>query len=181
MSLSSIKRKTAERLRAADKGLRAAAAVFTLLLAANALVYFAVLAPSSARLEACENKLDGLRKRRAEAVLFEKRKTLFAGLLRGVPSQKDMPILVKEYMQEARRRGLTVAAINYDMPKRGSGELAELAFTFPAEGRYPDIKRFIYEAETSDRLVGISGVKLESGKNGRVKLTMKLMTYVKGQ
>jgi Tfp pilus assembly protein PilO len=91
-----------------------------------------------------------------------------------------MPLLVKEFVQTARRLNLSVAAINYDMPKRGSGELTMLAFSFPAEGRYPDIKRFIYEVETSDRLVGVQDLKLES-ETGRVKMNVKLMTYVKGR
>ncbi len=59
-------------------------------------------------------------------------------------------------------------------------ELAMLAFSFPAEGKYPDIKRFIYEVETSDRLVGVQDLKLESD-TGRVKMNVKLMTYVKGR
>jgi Tfp pilus assembly protein PilO len=117
--------------------------------------------------------------RHAEAVLFKEQKPLFAGLLEGIPSQKDMPLFVKELEQTAKRLNLSVAAINYDIPQRESGELAMLTFSFPVEGRYPDIKRFIYEVETSVRPIGIQDVKLESDK-GRVKLQMKLMTYVRG-
>jgi len=73
-----------------------------------------------------------------------------------------------------------VAPINYDIPRRESGELAMLSFSFPVEGKYPDIKRFIYEVETSDQLIGIQDVSLESDQ-GTVKLQMKLMTYVRGK
>jgi Tfp pilus assembly protein PilO len=117
--------------------------------------------------------------RHAEAALFNEQKPLFAGLLAGIPAQKDMPLLVKELEQMAKRLNLSVAAINYDMPQRESGELAMLSFSFPVEGRYPDIKRFIYEVETSGRVIGIQDVKLDSDK-GRVKLQLKLMTYVRG-
>ena len=112
-------------------------------------------------------------------MLFNEQKPLFAGILAGIPAQKDMPLLVKELEQMAKRLNLTVAAINYDIPRRESGELAMLSFSFPVEGRYPDIKRFIYEVETSGRVIGIQDVKLDSDK-GRVKLEMKLMTYVRG-
>jgi Tfp pilus assembly protein PilO len=55
-----------------------------------------------------------------------------------------------------------------------------LTFTFPASGAYADVKRFIYEVETSKRLVGIQDLKLSSEK-GRVKLQMKLVTYIRGE
>lgn len=90
-----------------------------------------------------------------------------------------MPLLVKELVQMARSLNLVVATINYDIPRRESGALAMISFSFPVEGRYPDIKRFIYRVETSDRLIGIQDVKLDS-EQGQVKLQMKLMTYVRG-
>ena len=169
-----------EWLRQSSKNLRAAALIFAGLVLADLLVYFTLVVPSSAGLAAREAKYAELRKRHAEAVLFKKQKPLFAGIMAGIPAQKDMPLLVKEFVQTARRLNLSVAAVNYDMPKRGSGELAMLAFSFPAEGRYPDIKRFIYEVETSDRLIGVQDLKLESD-TGRVKMNVKLMTYVKGR
>jgi Tfp pilus assembly protein PilO len=154
--------------------------VFVGLLLADLLVYFVLLGPERTMLAGREAKYTELRKRHAEAVLFKKQKPLFAGIIAGVPSQQDMPLLVKEFVQTARELKLKVASVNYDIPKRGSGELTMLAFSFPAEGRYPEIKRFIYEVETSDRLIGIQDLKLESDQ-GTVKLALKLMTYVKGQ
>jgi Tfp pilus assembly protein PilO len=126
-----------------------------------------------------EAKAAEFRRRHAEAMLFNEQKPLFAGLQAGIPAQKDMPLLVKELEQMAKKLNLAMAAINYDIPRRESGELAMLAFSFPVEGRYPDIKRFIYEVETSDRVIGIQNVSMESDK-GRVKLQLKLMTYVRG-
>ncbi len=167
-------------LKGSNKSLRTVALIFAGLVLADLLVYFMLVVPSSAGLAAREAKYAEFRKRHAEAVLFKKQKPLFAGIMAGIPAQKDMPLLVKEFVQTARQLNLSVAAVNYDMPKRGSGELAMLAFSFPAEGKYPDIKRFIYEVETSDRLVGVQDLKLESD-TGRVKMNVKLMTYVKGR
>jgi Tfp pilus assembly protein PilO len=168
-----------------DKRLRTAALVFAGFVLADLLVYFVLLGPSRAELAGREAKYAELRKRHAEAVLFKKQKPLFAGIMAGVPSQRDMPLLVKEFVQTARQLKLKVAAVNSDIPKRGSGELTMLAFVFPVEGRYPEIKRFIYDVETSDRLIGIQGLKLESEQGGKehgiVKVDLKLMTYVKGQ
>ena len=166
-------------LRENGRQLRAAALVFAALVCINLALYFFFIAPSAARLKKAVATSAGLRMRHAEAALFNEQKPLFAGLLAGIPAQKDMPLLVKELEQMAKRLNLSVAAINYDMPQRESGELAMLSFSFPVEGRYPDIKRFIYEVETSGRVIGIQDVKLDSDK-GRVKLQLKLMTYVRG-
>ena len=166
-------------LRENGKQLRISANIFAALVCINLLLYAFLVAPSAAWRKTWEVKSSELRKRRSEAVLFKKQMPLFTGLLAGIPSQKDMPLLVKELVQAARRQNLSVAAINYDIPRRESGELAMLSFSFPVEGRYHDVKRFIYDVETSDRLIGIQELGLESDK-GRVKLQMKLMTYVRG-
>jgi len=166
-------------LRENGKQLRTAAIVFAVLVCINLLLYVFQVAPSMARRQTWEAKTAELRKRHAEAVLFKKQSPFFAGVLAGIPTQKDMPLLVKELVQTARRQKLTVAAINYDIPRRESGELAMLSFSFPVEGSYSDIKRFIYDVETSDRLIGIQELGLDSDK-GRVKLQMKLITYVRG-
>ncbi len=167
-------------LRENGKQLRMAAILFAVLVCINLLLYFIPIAHSLAKLKTGEAKSAELRQRHAEAVLFNKQKPLFTGTLAGIPAQKDMPLLVKEIVQMARSLNLAVATINYDIPRRESGELAMLSFSFPVEGKYPDIKRFIYEVETSDRLIGIQDVNLESDQ-GTVKLQMKLMTYVRGQ
>ncbi len=146
------------------------------------VLYAFLIRPAAERLHAREASYSELRKRRTEAILFKKQKQELAGLKAGAPSQKDMPLLVKELVQNARRLNLSVATINYDMPRRGGAEdIALLTFSFPAEGRYPDVKRFVYDVETSDRLVGIQDLKLSEADKGRLQVQMKLMTYVKGR
>jgi Tfp pilus assembly protein PilO len=163
-----------------NKKLKAAAMVCAGLVCANVLLYSVLVAPAAARLTSWGKNYTDLRKRRTEAILFQKQKAAVAGLKAGIPAQKDMPLLVKEFVQTARRLNLTVAAVTYDIPKGGSEDIAMLSFSFPVEGRYPDIKRFIYEIETADRLVGIQDVQMDADR-GRVKLQMKLVTYIKGR
>jgi Tfp pilus assembly protein PilO len=158
--------------------LRTAMVVFAALVCLDLLVYGLMVVPSVARLKTGETAAVELRRRHAEAVLFKKQRPLFTGIMAGMPTQNDMPLLVKDFVQKARQLNLSVASVTYDMPRRAGNELAMLVFSFPAEGRYPDIKRFIYYVETSDRLVGVKALKLTSEK-GRVKMDMKLVTYVK--
>jgi Tfp pilus assembly protein PilO len=164
-----------------SRPLQALIAATVACLCAVLLLYAFLVRPAAERLDSREAFYNDLRKRRTEAILFKKQKQELAGLKAGVPSQKDMPLLVKELVQIARRLNLSVSTINYDIPRRGAQDLVLLSFSFPAEGRYADIKRFVYDVETSDRLVGIEDLKLSEGEKGRVKLQMKLVTYVKGQ
>jgi Tfp pilus assembly protein PilO len=164
----------------ATKRLRVLAAVFAGLIVLNVLLYAFTVVPAAARLVASRQQYTDLKKEYAETALFQKQKQLFVGLMSGIPAQKDVPLLIKDLAQTARRLNLSVDAINSDIPTQGTGGLTMLTFTFPAAGSYPDVKRFIYQVETSSRLVGIQDLKLSSEK-GRVKLQMKLVTYIRGE
>jgi Tfp pilus assembly protein PilO len=153
--------------------------VFAGLICVNLILYGFFVAPFLNRLREAETRYEQMRNRHAEAILFDKQKLSFAGIMAGVPSQKDTPLLVKDLVQTARSLKLAVASVKYDMTKGAGGDLVMVAFSFPAEGRYSGIKRFIYDVETADRLVGIQDLKLEADQ-GQVKLDMKLVTYIKG-
>ncbi len=163
-----------------NKRLLTAALVCAGLLFVNLLFYFAALKPVSGELEARETRYVELRKKHAIAVLFQKQKETFGRLRSGVPGQKDMPLLVKELVQTAKGLKLRVGTINYDIPKPGAGGIAMLSFSFPVTGAYPGLKRFIYEVETSGRLMGIETLELKADRVA-VDLQMKLITYVQGQ
>lgn len=163
-----------------NKKLRNAVLICLGLVCAALLLYLVALAPSVSHLRGLEARYAELRKKHTEALLFQKQKELFSGFRTGIPTQKDMPLLVKDLVQTARKLNLVVAGITYDIPRRGKDDITTLSFSFPAEGAYPNVKRFIHEIETSDRLVGIQDLKLDSDQ-GRVKLQMKLVTYIRGE
>ncbi len=178
MSLPSIPTITLPFGLAKDRTLRMLALSCAALISVNVLFSLFVTAPSASSLRELESRHAELRKRNAEAMQFQKQKQDLAGIKTGIQTQKDMPLLVKDLAQTARSLNLRVGPISYDIPKPGSGGLAMLTFSLPAEGRYPDIKRFLYEIETSPRLVGLQEVKLD-GEKGGVKLQVKLVTYIK--
>ena len=164
----------------ATKRLRIIAALCAGLVALNVAVYAFAVVPASAHLTSSRQQYADLKREHAEAVLFQKERQVFAGLMVGIPTQKDVPLMIKELAQTARRLNLSMEAINSDIPTQGTGGLTMLTFNFPAAGSYPDVKRFIYEIETSSRLVGIQDLKLASDK-GRVRLQMNLVTYIRGE
>ncbi len=143
-------------------------------------MYAFAVTPAGTRLVDEQKRYRELKKQYADAVLFRKQKEDLKGLQAGIPTQKDVPILIKELVQTARRLNLSVGAINSDIPQPGSGGLTMLTFMVPVSGPYGSVKRFIYDIETSDRMVGIQDLKLDSEK-GSVKLQMKLVTYIRGE
>jgi Tfp pilus assembly protein PilO len=154
-----------------------AAAAFALA-AANALLYVFAVLPASARHAEQQERLADLKRQHADALLFQKQKKVLSGLRTGALTQKDVPLLIKDLVQTARGLGLSVGAINSDLPTPGSGGLAALTFTVPVSGSYGSIKRYIYEIETSDRTVGIVDLRFD-GDRKAVKLDMKLVTYLR--
>ena len=164
----------------AAKRLRIIMALCAGLVVLNVLVYAFAVVPAAQRLAVSRQQYVELKREHADAVLFQKQKQAFAGLLAGIPTQKDVPLLIKELAQTARSLNLSMDAISSDIPTQAAGGLTMLTFTFPAEGTYPEVKRFIYEIETSSRLVGIQDLRLAAEK-GRLKLQMKLVTYIRGE
>ncbi len=162
-----------------DKRLRAALLFFVGFFVLDLVLYNAFIVPPASELSAGEVRYRILRKRHVEAVLFNKQKNAFKGIIKGMPAQQDMPLLLKSLVQMAHQLNLSVSSVKYDIPQE-SGEFTMLSFSFPAEGQYGNVKRFIYDVETSDRLVGIQELKMDSD-NGLVKMEMKLLTYIKGQ
>jgi Tfp pilus assembly protein PilO len=137
-----------------------------------------MVAPAAADLAERRQRYADLKREQADTLQFQKQKRLFAGLAAGIPAQKDVPLLVKDLVSTARRLNLAVEAVNSDIPTIGAGGLAMLTFTIPAAGAYGDVKRFIHEVETSDRLVGIQDIRFGADK-GQVKFQMKLVTYIR--
>jgi len=145
----------------------------------DVLLYVLLITPAAARLETAHAATTDLKRRNADAVLFQKQKKAFAGFALGIPSQQDVPIVIRDIVQTARRLNLSVGAVNSDIPSAGNQGMAQFTFMVPAAGSYPDVKRFIYSMETTDRLLGIQDISLK-GEKGRVSMSMKLVTYIKG-
>src|SRR5512139_2645709 len=160
--------------------LRTFAAVGTALLAVNVLLYTFAVLPASARLTEHQDRYADLKRQYAEAMLFQKQKQALTGLRMGALAQKDVPLLIKDLVQTAHRLNLAVGAINSDIPTPGAGGLTVLTFTVPLSGSYPNIKRFIYEIETTDRMVGIQDLRFDTDRN-MVRIDMKLVTYLRGE
>lgn len=163
-----------------NRRLQAAFLALTVLVLVAALVYLAAVRPLSGDLEEQRQRIAGMRRDISAAVVFEQQQKSAGSISTAVLTQKDMPLLVKDLVQRARQAGLSVGSVDYEIPRSGGGGLAKLVFHFPVVGRYPDLKRFIFELETSSRMIGIEELDLRSAQM-LVALDLQLVTYVRGQ
>jgi Tfp pilus assembly protein PilO len=162
----------------AGKRLRTATVLVIAAALLNVLIYTIAVAPAAGRLGAEQGRLAGLKRQFADALLFQKQKQALAGLNQGILTQKDVPLLIKDLVQMARRQNLAVGTINSDIPLPSNDELTMITFTVPVSGSYSRIKRYIYDVETTDRLIGIQDLRFAAEKQD-VKLDMKLVTYIR--
>lgn len=161
-----------------NRKLQGAALVCGCLLLLDLALYSAVVRPGAAKRAEQESRITELRKRYAVGVLYQQQRKNIGALVTRIPTQKDMPLLVKELEQSARTLGLRVGPVNYEIPRPGAEGIAMLTFSFPVSGKYADLKRFVYEVETSARLVGIVSLEIRTDRMGGA-LLLKLITYVK--
>lgn len=164
---------------AAARRLRVPAGVAAFALLLTFLVYGLAVVPAAARLRSAHEGYAELKQQHADALLFQKQKQALAGLNKGIMTQKDVPLLIKDLVLAARARNLMVGTVSSDIPTPAASGLTVLTFTVPLTGSYSGIKRYLYEIETADRLVGIQDLRLASDKSS-VKLDLKLVTYIRG-
>jgi len=61
-----------------------------------------------------------------------------------------------------------------------AGDLEQLSFSMPVTGSYPEVRKFVYDVETSKLFLNIESLGLSSGgDSSEISLTIGLSTYVR--
>lgn len=167
--------------------------VAAVIAAVNLLFYLFMAYPQRYQAENREKEYLSLRHKladlRADVTLakrVEEGKATMAGLKGRLPAKDDLPAMIREIHGLARKYNLKIPTVKYE-PKREKGEaMMRLLITLPVVGEYPDIRRFIHEMETSDRLVmlenmGIatSGGTGKAGNERGAQLQLTMSTYIR--
>lgn len=106
---------------------------------------------------------------RKKAAVFKKKFTDQHGLTRVIDMVFD----------SARRNGLSVPAGEYSPETIKETGVYKYSISFPVEGRYSQIKKFIYGIETMKYPVVIEDINLSGSKGaeGTINLKIKISTY----
>ena len=157
------------------KGLKYIIIFWTLaavMLVSDTVVYLYYLRPAEKALAHIEEEYQMKRAKRKPDAEGPARK---ARELKGIPRWEDFTKVMGEVYNKAERLNLLIESASYQpFPVKDSG-FVQVTVTMPVTGSYADIKRFVYDLETSPRLFIIENLSLGSGKGGDGDISLKLI------
>lgn len=103
---------------------------------------------------------------------------LAVSFIKGLPESGELASVLEEVFKSAKRSGLSVATAEYNSETFKDSSISRYAFTFPVEGSYRDVKRFLYDVESSRRPLVIEELSLASGKAGEGKTALRIRMSV---
>lgn len=150
-------------------------AVSTLVIALNIAFGQVVLGKKDVELSSIEDKISGIRdtvrgRHSDPAHAIESFKNV-------LPTGAGMTSALEEIFEVARRNALKVPTGDYSPETIKDMEISRYTVSFPVEGSYSRIKRFIYDLESSRHYITVEEISLSSGKEGAIGLKIKLSAY----
>lgn len=96
-----------------------------------------------------------------------------------LPEEGELTSILNEVFKAALRNGVNIPTGAYNPVPPKEGRASRYVFTLPVEGRYADLKRFLYELESSPRPLVVEEVTLSSSRAGesRIGLGIKISVY----
>lgn len=147
--------------------------------------YYGVILPQKVK---ADNLFKEIEARRMEAMAFKstapssfaETKADIEKFKSMLPRKTEMTKIIREIDGLAKGASLSIHDISYESGKGEKDGISQASFSFPVEGKYGDIKNFIYRLESSKRLITIDDLSLEkaSGKED-IRLKIKLTVYLK--
>jgi len=143
-----------------------------------------VIVPQDAELSALGARLYALREGAAgrDASIGDTAADAAAGVMEfkeKLPAAGKLTRVITEVFSVARRNGLNIPAGDYSSETTKESDISRYTISLPVEGRYPQIKRFIYEMENMRYMVAIEDITMTSGKasEGVIALKFRMSVY----
>ncbi|MCF7530494.1 type 4a pilus biogenesis protein PilO [Neisseria lisongii] len=96
---------------------------------------------------------------------------------RRMPSENDVPALIRELYQAAETFGLQVESIRPQTPE-SSGGLSKRPFQMVLIGTFPDTNRFLHRIGKLSYFTALESVGIHAGDSaGRLKTSVVIVTY----
>lgn len=170
-----------------NRKMQALSVVFILGVCVNVFFYSALGAPAVLDKAALRSDLAAVDARLQEA---EKDRALYESFLSGqadidrfkdrLPARVEYTDLIKDVYSMARKDGMLLLSYGATTnPVSQSGGLEQVSFSLPVSGSYEEVRRFIYDIETSGLFLNIDNLGLSNTGEGSINLTIGLSTYVR--
>lgn len=90
-----------------------------------------------------------------------------------LPRHQEITGLIRELPKMAKKTGVKVSGVKYQPFVKEEG-YNRLSFSLPVEGRYSNIRRFIYEIETMRKIIWIERLAIKSSSSTSEELSIQL-------
>ena len=158
------------------------------LAALDAGFYFMRAAPEARRVEGLEERSgqfrEDIRKKSDEYRVyysFDRGRSEIDAFKSLLPARTDYISMLRRLIKLARQDGMRSEEFGAEKKAvRHEGDLSQISFTMPISGGYADVRKFIYDVESSDLFLNIDNLGLASkGDSDEITLTIGLSTYMR--
>ena len=158
----------------------------------NVIFLLALVLPNYADVDTLKNDYSSLRKDRTSKVeelkviagsgaALESMKDDIDMFLNSMPEKVAMSGIVREFHSQARKSALSISSARYSPPVREGKYLIRHDISFPVEGRYKNIRKFIYNFEKMPYLMTIDDPVLSSKDDQIVSVTIRVSLYLRAK
>lgn len=158
-----------------------------LLAATLAGVHYVKVAFAQERLVALEAEWAAARNGMARRLEAKQVRKDLAHVLAALPSQRDFARFPLNIWEIAKRNGVMLPALAYNLEKTSEGLATKAVLQGAVTGHYEDLRRFIHHLEVSDRMllfvedlsVGRSAEEQTEKKGKLVTVNLRIATYIR--
>ena len=95
-----------------------------------------------------------------------------------LPGQGQLTRVITDIHRVARRNGLNVPSSDYGQKTVREAGISRYTISFPVEGTYKKIKKFIYDMEVLEHVLAVEAIAFSSSKGGgAIGLNLTISTY----
>lgn len=156
-------------------------ALAALALAADAVTYTAVYAPSRLALERADAAWRDGRDLIARYKTYQQTHEEVTSLISQATAREDLPKVVTTLASWAKRRGLRIPEVNYQPEKLDLKDFQKVGLSFSISGPYGDVRRFLDDLERSSPFLAVESLSLgrARGEEGQLEMQVKLAAYLR--
>ncbi len=153
-----------------------AAAAILLLFAGNLAFYLISVRSQSVEIDSLEKTVSALKKELGPDA--RETRSMLEAFKKSLPTEKGLTLVLGEVFKTARANGLKIPSGDYTPEIMKETEISRYIVDFPVEGRYHQIKRFIYDLERLKHPVSIDELSLSSAREeGLTGLRLRISIY----
>ncbi len=158
-------------------------AISAAVLVSDAVFRLAVIGPRKSRIEAMEGRIMELRGASiggpGRAGSFDRAASEVAAFKKMLPRHRSISKILGEVFGAARKNGLKIGSGDYSPETVKDMDISKYTFSFNVEGGYAQVKKFIYELESSNYPIVIEEISLARAKDGggAIALNMNVSIY----